>query len=139
MDQFTRQHKWPLYLTTLEDMTMWVRYTTAEQSLVAPDHILGYQYPISLLASAVGKAYLAYCPLAERRQLLREILGLKNEQDGIAYDKTTVDALLDEVRHNGYATTGSILGDRGRGIAVPIRHGRRVLGSISMRHYRSKR
>ena len=137
MQQFTRQHKWPLYLATLEDLTMWVRYTTAEQSLVAPDHLLGYHYPLSLLVSAVGKAYLAFCPAAERRQLLSELIGATDVQDGLARDADTVNNMLIRVQKNGYATTASIPGDRGRGIAVPVRQGRRLIGAISMRHFRS--
>lgn len=137
MDQFTRQHKWPLYLATLADISMSVRYTTAEKSLVAPDQLLGYQYPLSLLVSAVGKAYLAFCPKAEQRQLLLELIGITDVQDGQARDAASVLTMLSQVRQNGYATTGSLLGDRGRGIAVPVRQGRRLIGAVSMRHYRS--
>jgi IclR family mhp operon transcriptional activator len=137
MEQFTRQHKWPLYLGTLEDMTMWVRYSTAEQSLVAPDYLLGYHQPLSLLVSALGKAYLAFCPAAERRQLLSELIGTTDIQDGLARDAATVQAMLVQAQKKGYATTASILGDRGRGIAVPVRQGRRVIAALSMRHFRS--
>lgn len=137
MDSFTRQHKWPLYLATPEDMTMWMRYTTAPLSAIAPDHLSGYHYRFSLLVSALGKAYLAFCPRVERRLLLAPLLGAPDVEDGRVRDQATVDALLAEVKRKGYATTGSILGDRGRGIAVPLREGRRVVGAISMRHFRS--
>lgn len=137
MDGFTRVHKWPLYLATLEDLTMSVRYSTAELSLVAPDHLPGYHYPFSLLVSAFGKAYLAFCPAAERRELLSQLVDATDVQDGLARDAVTVKAMLALVRKNGYATTGSIPGDRGRGIAVPVHQGHRLVGAISMRHYRS--
>jgi IclR family mhp operon transcriptional activator len=137
MDRFTRQHKWPLYLGTLEDMTMWVRYTTAPLTSIAPDHLSGYVYRISMLVSALGKVYLASCPNAERRLLIAPLLGKPDSEDGQVRDQATVDALLAEVRDKGYATTGSVLGDRGRGIAVPLREGRNVVGAISMRHFRS--
>lgn len=137
MDRFTRRHKWPLYLATPEEMTMWVRYSTAPLTSIAPDHVSGYAYRISLLVSALGKAYLAYCPSAERRLLLAPLLGQPDSEDGKVRDQAAVDAMLGEVRHKGYATTCSFLGDRGRGIAVPLREGRSVVGAISMRHFRS--
>ncbi len=137
MDRFTRQHQWPLYLATPEDMHMWVRYTSAPLSSIAPDYLAGYHYRFSLLVSAVGKAYLAFCPLAERRLLLSPLLGAPDVTDGQVRQRAEVEALLAEVKRNGYATTGSLLGDRGRGLAVPLREGRRVIGSISMRHFRS--
>ncbi|MCY1337967.1 Pca regulon regulatory protein [compost metagenome] len=137
MDRFTRQHKWPLYLATPEEMTMWVRYSTAPLTSIAPDHISGYAYRISLLVSALGKAYLASCPSAERRLLIAPLLGKPDSEDGQVRDQAAVDAMLREVRRKGYATTCSFLGDRGRGIAVPLREGRSVVGAISMRHFRS--
>ena len=137
MDRFTRKHKWPLYLARPEDMHMWVRYTTATLSTIAPDHLEGYHYRLSLLVSAVGKAYLAFCPLVERRLLLAPLLGAPDLVDGQVRDAAQVNALLAQVKHKGYATTGSLQGDRGRGLAVPLREGRRVVGAISMRHFRS--
>lgn len=137
MDRFTRQYKWPLYLATPQDMTLWMRYTTANLSSIAPDYLSGYHYRFSLVVSAVGKAYLAYCPRAERRLLLAPLLGVPDVEDGQVRDQASVDALLAEVKAKGYSTTGSIQGDRGRGIAVPLREGRRIIGAISMRHFRS--
>jgi DNA-binding IclR family transcriptional regulator len=57
--------------------------------------------------------------------------------DKMARDRPAVDALLEEVRAKGYAVTGSILGDRGRGMAVPIRVQRNVVGAVTMRHYKT--
>lgn len=137
MDRFTRVHKWPLYLATPEDHAMRVRCTSAPLSAVAPDHQSAYHYRFSMLVSAFGKAYLASCPRAERALLLAAIVDTPDVQDGQLRGKAEAAALLLGIAKQGFATTGLIAGDRGRGLAVPLRVGRRVVGAISMRHYRS--
>ena len=137
MDAFTRRHQWPVYLATPEDLTMYVRYSTSPQSPVAPDVSAGYQHRLSMLVSALGKAYLAFCLRKEREILVRPLLGKPDFLDGQVRTRAEVDLSLAEIRRQGYATTGAVLGDRGRGLAVPLRDGRRALGAITMRHFRS--
>ncbi|MES2258989.1 MAG: helix-turn-helix domain-containing protein [Pseudomonadota bacterium] len=137
MDRFTQLHKWPLYLATPEEICMRVRYSSVQLSPVAPDHQSAYHYRLSMLVSALGKAYLGTCPRAARRLLLAAVTAAPDVQDGQWRDRASAEALLADVGRNGYATTGFIPDDRGRGLAVPLRQGRRVIGAISMRHYRS--
>ena len=137
MDRFTRLHKWPLYLATPEDGLMRARCTSAPLSAIAPDHQSPFQFRMSMLVSAVGKAYLAHCPRAEQRALLAALCAKPDVQDGRLRSKAEAAELLAGIEEQGYATTGMIAGDRGRGLAVPLRAGRRVIGAISMRHYRS--
>lgn len=137
MDRFTQKHKWPLYLATPMDLTMWIRYSTGKESLISPDFESGYQYRLSLLVSALGKAYLAFCPREEQRALIEPLIGTPDLVDGMVRDRTAITRLLREVRQKGYATTLELMGDRGRGLAVPVRDARRVIGAISMRHFRS--
>lgn len=136
MRRFTAEHKWPLYLATLENFMMHIRFSTADMSPIAPD-LSGYNIPFNVLSSAVGRAYVAFCPDAERELILKTLTQSTDDLDKMARDRPAVDALLEEIRTKGYAVTGSIFGDRGRGLAVPIRMQRRVLGSVSMRHYKS--
>ena len=137
MDAFTARHKWPVYLATPEDLTMSIRYSTAPSSPMAPDASAGYHYRISMLVSALGQAYLAFCPRKEREILVKPLLGKPDFVDGKVRTKTEVDTVLADVKCKGYATTGPIFGDRGRGLGVPLRDGRRVLGAITLRHFRS--
>lgn len=137
MDRFTRLHKWPLYLGTPEDTAMRVRCTTVHLSAVAPDHVSAYHYRLSMLVSALGKAYLGKCPRVERGMLLAALCDAPDIQDGQVRSRAEAKALLAVADRHGYATTGLLEGDRGRGLAVPLRLGRRVVGAISMRHYRS--
>ena len=137
MDGFTARYKWPVYLATPEDLTMHIRYSTSPQSPVAPDVSAGYHHRLSMLVSALGKAYLAFCPRRERDILIRPLLGKPDFLDGEVRTRTDVDLALADVRRKGYAVTAPVFGDRGRGLAVPLRSGRRAVGAITMRHFRS--
>ena len=68
-----------------------------------------------VLISALGRAWLAFCPEEERRAILRDIGGLTRRQE------TALDAVLERVRRDGYAFTEPPRPTRLQGMAVPIR------------------
>lgn len=130
MTRFTREHGWPLYLATLSHGSITVRYSTAPESPMAFEGA-GLNVPRPLLISALGRALIAFCPEEERRAILREAISLSSRQ------QSALEAELARIRRAGYAFTASPRRPRIHGIAVPIRRGRRVLGSLSMRFPRS--
>lgn len=84
-----------------------------------------------VLISALGRAWLAFCPEEERRNILRDIGGLTRRQEA------TLGQVLERVRRDGYAFTQPPRPTRIHGIAVAIRQesgaAGRVMGSLSMR------
>ena len=84
-----------------------------------------------VLISALGRAWLAFCPDEERRAILRDIGGLTQRQE------TALDAVLERVRRDGYAFTQPPRPTRLQGMRGASRSGARVLGSLSMRFPRS--
>jgi IclR family mhp operon transcriptional activator len=84
-----------------------------------------------VLISALGRAWLAFCPDEERRNILRDIGGLSRRQEA------ALDELLERVRRDGYAFTQPPRPTRLHGMAVAVRQGGRVIGSLSMRFPRS--
>src|SRR5947209_4151717 len=85
----------------------------------------------TVLASALGRAWLAFCPEEERRVILRDIGGLAARQEA------ALRLALDRIRRTGWAFTAPPRPTRLHGMAVPIRSGTRMLGSLSMRFTRS--
>ena len=125
MRGFTEEHGWPLYLATISHGAIVIRHSTAPESPMAFEGAgLNLRRPI--LISALGRAWLAFCPDEERRAILRDV-GLTRRQE-IAFD-----AVLDRVRREGVAFTQPPRPTRLQGMAVAIRRGPRVLGSLSMR------
>lgn len=130
MRRFTEEHGWPLYLASLSQGAIIIRHSTAPESPMAFEGAgLNARRPV--LISALGRAWLAFCPEEERRAVLRDIGGLTRRQEA------ALDEVLERVRRDGHAFTQPLQPTRLQGMAVPIRRGSRVLGSLSMRFPRS--
>jgi IclR family mhp operon transcriptional activator len=130
MSRFTSEHGWPLYLATLSYGAITIRHSTAPESPMSFE-AAGLNTRRSVVISALGRAWLAFCPEDERRAILRDIGGLAPRQEA------ALRAALDRVRRVGYAFTATPRPMRIHGMAVPIRSGERMLGSLSMRFPRS--
>lgn len=92
----------------------------------------------SMLWSAMGRAYLAHCSERERRLILRRLRSSGHADDAAVADNTWVTRVIKEtkrrgygVREVGYASPDNRFPGQLGAIAVPIRAGARVLGSLS--------
>ncbi|MBI1212373.1 MAG: helix-turn-helix domain-containing protein [Alphaproteobacteria bacterium] len=147
MQAFTREFLWPLFLMTREGSQMRSLLNTADLSPHAVDPTaVGYRSP--MLLSAVGRAYIAFCPPAERAELIAALRVSKRPTDRLARDAAALARMLSDVRRKGYASTDEALRQltskvppqwrdarrRARGLAVPIVNGRSVLATVSMRY-----
>lgn len=97
--------------------------------------------PVNWLLSAVGRAYLAYCPDPERQKILALLRRSDNPENRFARDPRRVERILAETRANGYgARDPSFIGgaygrqtpDGLNGIAVPLLDRGRVHGVINI-------
>lgn len=97
--------------------------------------------PVNWMLSAVGRAYLAYCPESERQKIVTLLRKSDKPENRIARDGRRVDRILAETRANGYGTRDPsfIGGAYGRqapdglaGIAVPLADRTRVHGVINI-------
>jgi IclR family mhp operon transcriptional activator len=130
MRRFTEEHGWPLYLATLSQGAIIIRHSTAPESPMSFEGAgLNLRRPV--LISALGRAWLAFCPDEERRAILRDVGGVTRRQ------ASAFDAVLERVRRDGVAFTQPPRPTRLQGMAVVIRRGIRVMGSLSMRFTRS--
>jgi IclR family mhp operon transcriptional activator len=147
MRAFTRTQRWPLVLATRDGLAMRVRFGTTDESPYAVDpNIPGYRSP--MLLGALGRAYLAFCPAAERAALIAALRLSKRPTDRLARDPAALRAVLREVRARGYAATDEALRRlttkesprwrdarrRASGIAIPVMTGRRVAATLVMRY-----
>jgi IclR family mhp operon transcriptional activator len=131
MTQLTRRVVWPVALMTFEAGRMLVRETTHEASTLSIDHgMVGRSLP--MLRTAAGRCYLALCPSKERRVILEMLSRSKAIEDRGARETERLTVLLDAIRAKGYAIQDREINPKTTGIAVPIRLGTRVLGSLSL-------
>jgi IclR family mhp operon transcriptional activator len=87
-----------------------------------------------MLLTALGRAYLAWCPAAERELILRTLAVSAQPDATLAKDRKMVDMLLDQVLRKGYGFREGGLSERTGSIAVPVRWTDRVIACVNM-HY----
>ena len=93
MSRFTAEHGWPLYLATLSYGAITIRHSTAPESPMSFEGA-GLNTRRSVLQSALGRAWLAFCSEDERRTVLRGI--------GTRQGPALV-AVFEQVRRHGFA------------------------------------
>lgn len=130
MSRFTADHGWPLYLATMGYGAVTIRHSTAPESPMSFESA-GLNSRRSVLQSAVGRVWLAFCSDEERRTVLRDLGGLGPRR------QAALEAALLHIRGAGHAFTPLNPRTRLHGMAVPIRHRQRMLGCLSMRFPRS--
>lgn len=140
--------KWPSDLFVPAGNCMERRETSFPHS---PFVLLGHSSRVGgrvgWVMTAVGRAYLAWCPEKEREATLRALRNSSNPEDWLARDPRKLERILSEVRQRGYATRDpgyvagrygeSSLDDGAAAIAVALFDGRRVHGSINFRWFRT--
>jgi len=93
---------WPVAIATLSGSSMLVRQTTDHTSPLAVEK-RGPGFRVSILNSASGICYLAFCPKEQRDSLLDILAKSKQPEDQAAKNRNKVYELLVETRKRGFA------------------------------------
>lgn len=114
-----------------------VESTRRFADLPVNQRVIGFEPHI--LWSALGRAYLAYCPRTERRELIAELARSHDRRDATAGSAAWVERLVQQTRARGYGTREPYYwghsvssGEPVGGIAVPVMLRERVLAAINM-------
>jgi len=139
LSNFTATYRWPVVLATLDIDAMRIRASTAQESpfIAVGDWAYLIHRRIAILPSAIGRAYLAFCPKEERETLISLLRDSQRSFDQPAKDRHYLDKLLRGVRKVGFASSDLVPGDPSTGLAIPIRNGDGVLGTLAMRYFHS--
>jgi IclR family mhp operon transcriptional activator len=133
LNELGREIVWPVAISTLSGTSMMVRETMDHRSPLVIEHFAaGHRIP--LLASAAGRAYLAWCS-AEQREMLVDILSRSaREEDKLAKNPGELARILAETRSQSYAATirAKRVSDE-ISLAVPVRVDDRVLACLTVR------
>jgi IclR family mhp operon transcriptional activator len=112
---------------------MYLRDTSRRFSPLSIDRVtVGHRCP--MLISGTGRVYLSYCPEQEREKIL-EMLRRSNDQfDRLVNKPGYVETFIEETLRQGYGARCNryIYDDRTVSVAVPVRIGPRVLGTIGI-------
>jgi IclR family mhp operon transcriptional activator len=125
---------WPVAVATPLGATMMIRETTDRESpLALEQYSAGVRVP--MLASAAGRAYLAFCSAPQRDALLELLARSPLPEDRIARDRIEVERLLSETRSQGFGMT-----HRARrvseetSLAIPVGGKDRILATVTVRY-----
>lgn len=142
LDHLCQKVSWPSDLMVPAGDHMEVRETSRTQS----PFMIYYNkdrvgMPVNWLLSAVGRAYLAHCPEAERQKVIGLLRKSDKPENWLARDPKRIDEILSETRLRGYGSRdqafvggpyGAQLPDGLAGIAVPLLDRGRVHGVINV-------
>jgi IclR family mhp operon transcriptional activator len=125
---------WPVAVATPLGSTMMIRETTDRESPLALEQY-GAGVRVPMLASAAGRAYLAFCPAPQRDALLELLARSPLPEDRMARDRNEVERLLSETRNQGFG-----MAHRARrvseetSLAVPVGSKDRILAALTVRY-----
>ena len=125
---------WPVAIATQSGATMMIRETTdRDNPLALEQYSAGVRVP--MLASAAGRAYLAFCSAAQRDALLELLARSSLPEDRLARNRVEVERLLNETRTQGFG-----MAHRARrvsqetSLAIPVRANDRILATVTVRY-----
>jgi IclR family mhp operon transcriptional activator len=135
--RLTRRLKWPAAIAVLEQDAMVICFSTIPDSPMAPIHsTVGLR--LSLVARALGRAYLAFCPDDERETLLRMLAARPSGEDNPPDLMAAARAAVTTVRRQGFAERDPQADPRNSNtVAMPVREGDRVVATLGIGFYRS--
>ncbi len=124
---------WPADLTSLDGDALIIRESTHRYSRLSFHRaMVGRRLPLTM--TAAGRAYLAWCPDEERRELLRLIIHREaNPGESLERFKRRIDTELRKVRRFGYGWNEGSWNEQSRfsAIAVPIHGEGKLQGVLS--------
>jgi len=133
----TRELKWPASLAVLSGDAVVVSFSTIPDSPVSPFHAT-INMRLSLISRGLGRAYLAFCPRAERDLLVRMLAASRDPEDHPDDLEEVVRHLVRSVRSRGFAERDPKVEPKSSStVAVPIMAGKRVLATFGLTYFRS--
>jgi IclR family mhp operon transcriptional activator len=131
LGELQREILWPTDLATFLNYSLYLRETTRRHSPFTIDRAtVGYR--LSLLRTALGRAYLAFCPDGERKAILEHLAESKDPLDALARQPRAVEKIIHETKAKGYGARFKVDIAETGSIAIPINLEGRVIACLGM-------
>ena len=127
-----RRLVWPIDLSTYDNAAMVVQETTHARSPLSIDRgMIGRRLP--MLRTSTGRAYLSFCPEAERKIILKHLQRVDDAADQPFLEECALKSMIEHTRARGYAIRDAgEYNPKTSSIAVPIRGLDHLLGCFSI-------
>ncbi len=130
LDRFRQEHTWPTDLARVDRDAVVILDTGRVPGTLSLNRSVGSRLPV--MVTALGRAWLAFCPAEERDQALALLARSSDPMAVLARDPRAVDRLVAETRRRGYAVSDQAYLKNTRVVAVPIVVAGRVEACINM-------
>ena len=138
LDALSHKVVWPSDLGVRRGDTMWIiEHSRRSARFVINRNAVGRRP--RFLQSALGRAYLAFCPEDERREILQRLQQSSHPDDRRAHATKWVRAMLAQTRAQGYGARepgywagADDFGGDVSSIAVPLMNGERVIACLNL-------
>jgi len=121
---------WPTDLATHENGEMVIRESTHSLSPYSIEsRMVGSRFP--LLNGSLGRAYISFCPDAEREEILFYMQKSASAK-GRAFSVERVHRMIEHTRARGFGSRQPKKRIRSASIAVPVRFGGRVIACVDV-------
>lgn len=129
----TERTQWPIGIGVINGDAVMLQFSTA--ALCTRANALSLGWRLDLFYTAMGRAYLAFCPEAERERLFRQRI-----DNGVssAEDEKQIRALLPQIRRDGFATRADSRGVVTSSIAVPVCHRDELLAVSNLSFFKDE-
>lgn len=122
---------WPADLATFENDAMIIRVSTHSFSPFSVDvGMIGRKR--HLLKSPLGRAYLAFCPDDEQKEILASLRRSQDTDNALSRDDAFLEKMIASSRANGYSSCRELEHSKCASIAVPVMHQERVVACINI-------
>ncbi|WP_254020057.1 IclR family transcriptional regulator domain-containing protein [Mesorhizobium escarrei] len=135
LNVFRRKVGWPSDFGIFDGDAMVIAATNREFGTLSLNRKPGARAP--MLLSALGRAYLAFCPADEQERILQALRLSKNPLDELAKDRAGTTKLLKQTRARGYSVSDreyldTIYEGAIWGIGVPVMAAGQVVASLNV-------
>lgn len=131
LKELHRKVLWPTNIATFDYDAMVVRESSHRYSPFAVQHaVVGQRLP--MMRTSLGRAYLAFCPEAERKEIIRILRSIGGSDATFATDARYVRDLVRKARQDQYADSAGEKQNKTAAIAVPVLRKERVVACINL-------
>jgi len=130
MESLRGKTGWPSDLAIYQHGKMVISDTNRQPGTLSVNRSVGSRVPVT--KTALGRAYLAFCPDAEREDIISFLKESGDQEEELAHDPDWLAGLVEQVRAQGYATSNQELVKTIRAVAVPVKQDEAVICTFNL-------
>lgn len=138
LNELQAKVRWPVDIAVRDGLSMLIVETTRPMAaFILNRKVMGYRPPF--LFSGLGRAYLAFCPEEERREILEGLRARGGREGKLARDQAWLRQVLERTRQQGYGQrepayfgVGTTENRQIEAIALPVINHERVVATVSI-------